>query len=626
MKKIWKSLLVVALAISMTACSSSSSSSDGDESLTEWHDYQTLANEISTWNVLYSQAAADLNVLTNCIDGLLSNDTEGKLVASLAESWESNDDTTEWTFYLREGVKWVDYTGEEKADVTAEDFITGLEFVLNYNKNEGVNSSMPREMIEGAEEYYQGTKDGTYDEDDFLDIVGIEAVDEYTVKYTLLAPKPYFDTLATYSPLYPVCQAAIDEYGEDFATDNTTIYYNGAYICTEYVNKNSKTLEPNETWWDTESTRFEKVTISMVEDTSKAWELFQTGEVDHITLTEDALLSIYNSGEDSEYYQYLVESQPAQYAYVMHWNFNSMNEDGTDETNWNTAVANENFRLAWYYGIDWTDYLERTNSINPGKCVNDVYTMKGLVYTSDGTDYADLVKAELGYSTDNTDGDAVHARLDEEKFEEAKAAAIEELTAAGVSLPVTCYWYYKSGDQTAADTAAVFKQMVEEQLGTDLVTVKFRTYSESSTTEIREPELWSVFIVGWGADYGDPMNYLGQEIDSDNAVWNYYYSNNSEEICPEYGVFCDMVDEADAITDLDERYQAFAEAEAYFIEHALALPVSYSVTWELTRVNDYSKINAMYGIQNNKYINWETTTNTAYTTEEYEEFAAEASE
>ena len=83
-----------------------------------------------------------------------------------------------------------------------------------------------------------------------------------------------------------------------------------------------------------------------------------------------------------------------------------------------------------------------------------------------------------------------------------------------------------------------------------------------------------------------------------------------------------MVNEAKAITeDLDARYAAFAKAEAFFVSHAFAIPASYEVLWQLTSINDYSKINSAYGNQNTRYLNWETNSN-IYTTEEYEAFAA----
>jgi len=81
------------------------------------------------------------------------------------------------------------------------------------------------------------------------------------------------------------------------------------------------------------------------------------------------------------------------------------------------------------------------------------------------------------------------------------------------------------------------------------------------------------------------------------------------------------VDAAAAINeDLDARYKAFAEAEAYMIEHALVIPLYVNIAWQLTGVNDYSKIFAAYGIQNNRYVNWETNKD-GYTTEDYVNFA-----
>ena len=633
MKKLLKGLLAAAMALSLVGCGSdgdSTSSSTSSEGLTEWHDYQTLANEMETWNILYTQSSKELNYLTNCIDGLLTNNTKGELIANIAKDWEHNDDCTVWTFYLNEGIKWVDVNGEEKADLTAQDFVTSLEFVLNYAKNSGSNSSMPCDMIKGAQEYYDLTADeyeatnavSAETEAKFSEIVGIEAIDEYTLQYTMKASKPYFDTLAAYNCLYPLSQAALDEYGDDFGTDNTTIYYCGPYICTDYLNGSYKTFTQNPSWWAADSnTRFEKVTVQMVEDTQMAWNLFQSGEIDHVDLSEDALTEVQMAGEGSTYYDYLVEAKPTKYAYVAHFNYDAKNEDGSDDTNWNTAIANKNFRLCWYYGIDWTSYLKRVNTINPGNCVYDVYTKDSLCFTSDGTDYTQLVTDELGYSTELSPT-AVHARYDRDKYEECKEAAIEELTAAGVTLPVTCYYTYMNGNQTAADTATIFKQMIEEQLE-GLVTVEFRTYTTSFSTEIRKADLFSININGWGADYGDPMNYLGQESDSDDAFYNAYYSNLTVDIDPEFQTFLDLLEEADSIADdMDARYAAFAKAEAYWIEQAYGLPVYRNVAWEITRVNDYSKIDAMYGIQANRYINWETTTNLAYTTSEYEAFAA----
>ena len=132
-------------------------------------------------------------------------------------------------------------------------------------------------------------------------------------------------------------------------------------------------------------------------------------------------------------------------------------EDGTPDTNWNTAIANENFRKAIYYGLDLTDYYKRVNAVNPMNCENNFYTMKGLIYTSDGTDYTELVRQEMGLPENN--GETM-IRLDAEKAEEYKQAAIEELTALGVTFPVGLDYYIASANQVSLDSANVFKQTV----------------------------------------------------------------------------------------------------------------------------------------------------------------------
>ena len=119
---------------------------------------RAASREISDFNALSSETAFGFENLANCVEGLLEVDTYGEVVPCMAESWESEDDSKTWIFHLRDGLSWVDVNGNEKASCTANDFATGLEWILNYHKNESANTSMPNEMIVGAREYYEYTK------------------------------------------------------------------------------------------------------------------------------------------------------------------------------------------------------------------------------------------------------------------------------------------------------------------------------------------------------------------------------------------------------------------------------------------------------------------------------------
>ena len=160
----WLALLLTA-AMVLTGCSGGSTGTagenGGEQEQQESAEIKDLvipvlvSRELETFNILYAQRAEDSENLTNLVDGLLEVDHEGKLVPAIAEDWGTEDGGLTWTFHLREGVKWVDVNAQEKADCTAQDFVTGLEWVLNFHKNDSSNTSMPLEMIEGAEEYYE---------------------------------------------------------------------------------------------------------------------------------------------------------------------------------------------------------------------------------------------------------------------------------------------------------------------------------------------------------------------------------------------------------------------------------------------------------------------------------------
>ena len=588
------------------------------------------STEISTFNLLNSQTRADIQYLTNMLDGMVEADSYGNIVPGIATDWTTEDGGKTWTFHLRDNVTWVDVNGNEKAKLTADDFMTGMEWVLNFHKNDSANVSMPSDMIQGAKEYYEYTKtlskEQAYqltaeDGSKFREMVGIETPDDYTLVYHCTAAKPYFDTVMAYICMYPMAQGMVDELGVEGVQgmNNENMWYNGCYLMTSYVQGNEKLFVPNPAYWDSDCKRFDSITVKMVESNDVAYQLYQSGETDYVELSESNIKTI-SSDENNPYHDKMVEWKKTFSSIQMKFNYDKRNEDGSDDNNWNRAVANENFRKAWYYGLDFTDYFSRYNAINPMSCENNTYTMNGLCYTSDGTDYTELVKKELGLAEENGE---IPARLDRTKAEEYKQKAIEELTAQGVTFPVEVDYYIASSNQTALDTATVLKQVFEDSLGEDFVTLNIDTYVSSVRKEVYEPQLQSIAITGWIPDYGDPQNYMSQETyGNDSAYYTILVSNandledneQNKAILDLYKEFTALVEAADAISEKDARYAAYAKAEAFLLNHAMNIPVYHDIGWVLTKINPYSQMNAVYGIQNWKIKNWETNVD-GYSTE-----------
>ena len=617
--------------------------STGATPLKEFISFESGNRELESWNMLYTQKAEDANVVTNLWDGLLSFDRYGKVVPAIASSWEHNEDATVWTFHLRDDVDWVDCNGEVKAHLTSKDFLVGFEWVMNAIKNEANNTSMPNDTIVGAYEYYELTKeagdaaaDMTY-EDMLAAGVGIEAPDDYTLVFTCPSACPYFDTVAAYNSFYPVAPALIEELGVDGfrSCDNTTMWYNGPYVVEEYIQGNTKSYIPNPNYYDAANvSRFERFTVTMISDGSISLQLYQNRELDEVDLGESNITTI-QSDPSNEYNQQLCEKRAKKFSYCFIFNYDKKNTDGTPDENWNKAIANKAFRQCFSKGMVLNKFFARYNPINPLKCENDFFTMKGLCYTSDGTDYTNLVAKEMGLDGEAYDGKTMkRLRANNGDITELKKQAMEELSAIGVTFPVHCSYYILAGSTSALDSATVLKQCFTDSFGDDFIVLDINTFVSSTMKEVVAPKLQSFVHMGWGADFGDPINFLTQIIVHDD---NAYYSCNmtniagivnngpasyQKDLIAAYEKFTDLVNEGRAIVDdTDARYAAFAKAEAYFLDENLIFPTVYDITWCLTHVNEYSKINAMYGPCNYKAVNWETSEE-AYTTEQYDAFAA----
>ena len=626
---------------STAASGAEAPNSTGATPLKEYISWESANREIESWNLLYSQTLSDANVVTNLWDGLMSFDCYGKAVPAIASSWEHNEDSTVWTFHLRDNVDWCDVNGEVKSHLTSKDFLVGLEWVLNALKNEAFNTSMPSETVVGAAEYYDLTKDKgdaaadmTY-EDMLAAGVGVEAPDDYTLVFTCKNPCPYFDTVVAYNSFYPASEDLINELGIDGfrACDYSTMWYNGPYLIEEYIQQNTKSFIPNPNYYAAnDCTRFEHHTITMIPDLSMGLQLYENGEVDNIDLTESNLTTI-TSDPNNEHNKFLCEKRPTKFSFQMHLNFQRKDENGNLDENWNKAVSNRAFRQCFYKGIDFTNYYARTNKINPLKCENDYYTMPGVCYNTKGEEYTTLVAKEMGFDAEKYDGETmIRLRANGGDISALKKQAMEELSAIGVTFPVKATYFIIASSTSALDNATILKQCFSDSFGDDFIKLDVQTYVSSLTQEVRTPQLQSFVINGWSADFGDPVNFLGQEtLHDDNAFYSHYYSNIArvaeapadyqKDLMDAFEQYTDLVNAANAIVnDTDARYEAFAKAEAYMLENVLVSPTYYDIAWSLTHANEYSKINAMYGGCNYKAVNWETSEE-AYTTVQYEQFA-----
>jgi oligopeptide transport system substrate-binding protein len=552
--------------------------------------YRTLyTSEVTTMNYLSSGNTYDLVVGANTVDWLVEPDQYGNIGPGLAESWEVSDDGLTWTFHLRQGVNWYDYQGNQMAEVTANDFVAAIRYVCDA-ANEASNSYLVEDWIVNASEYWAYTAavlDGFQDENgNYLDgdptqgevsivpavtpdQIGVEAIDNYTLVYHMCIPRPYFPTALQFGCYWPAPAQLLEELGPDFGTDNTKMWFCGAYILSTYEPQNERVYTKNANYWDAEHVYIEQIIQTYNAEASIiAPEMYLRGEVDYASISAELLDDWLADPEKSQLVSPTRVSND--YSYFFCFNFEPMFEEEYEPANWSIAVNNENFRQSIFHGLDRIRAMSVIYPNNAEDLIENTITPKAFSQY-EGKDYT--VYGDLA---------AITARdsFDEAAALQYKEAAVAELTAAGCTFPIKIPISYNSSMTDWGSECTVVEQQLEGLLGADFIDViVVPGPSTGFLGAIRRTGSYALLKCNWGADYADPETWTDPFTDGNS--YNFAYDTTEKfgkntktaETMDIIAQYMAMVDEAKAITaDANARYEAFAKAEAFYINHAMLIP------------------------------------------------------
>ena len=607
----------------------------------------------TTYTVLYARQPATLNYLicsadpdlyhgTHCVDTLVEYDSRGKIREGLATSWEWDADTLTWTFHLRDE-NWVDYTGAVLGPVTAQDFVDALAYLLDPDYASGT-ASLVTPYVAGAEDYYNycvwrnNANNGTVAEDgtryaidaagtvtltaadgstttcpavDFSS-VGVAAVDEHTLTYTLNYDFPGFLSLLNYAPYEPAYGPMLAELGDQFCTSAETACNCGAFYLAEYTPLESWVMKKNPENYDKDNVYIDTIRyIYNQEALISGPEMVRRGEIDQATISSDILDSWL--ADDTTKDMVSMERPETGKSYFYFFNFlpyahqfPNWNTTGVDAQyqpdNWAKAVNSTNFRKAFLYAINPAVTLAVTAPEGYENYKLHTITPPSFCANSKGVDYT-----ECGALANVTD------HFNEATAKQYRDAAVQELTAAGATFPIKVQYPYNPAVVDWDKQCQVFKQQVEGVLndGFDFVEIIItQGPSDNFLNAVRRAGAYEFMSYYWGADYSDPETEVYpfyQEAGDRGTCYAFLRTGVEDgiitgETAGYVMTYMDMVEKAKAITaDLDARYAAFADAEAYLIENALVIPLSLPVPpYIATRLNLWEGQYAPTGFSTNR--------------------------
>lgn len=514
-----------------------------------------------TWDVFATSRSADSEAIVNTYDGLVEYDNENEIKPALAESWEVSEDGKTYTFHIRQGAKWVDAQGREVADVKADDFVAGMQHMLDAG---GGLEYLVENIIVNALEYNTG------DVTDFAE-VGVKATDEYTVVYTLCQPTSYFITMLGYNVFAPMSRTYFESKGGVFGKDDykaavdagtmkygqtvNDIAYCGPYTVTNHTAENTIVFQANPTYWNKDNITIKTLTwkFNDGQDPTKAYEDTKAGTLDGCGLSSASLEACK---ADGNFEKYCTVSDTDATSFVLFLNLNrnayanvndttkavsTMTDDQKKRTD--AAMLNVHFRRAIGMGLDIATYNGQVvgeelklnsvrNSYTPGNFValeEDVtIEINGESKTfAKGTYYGEIMQAQIDadgvkikvWDAENQTSDGFAGWHNPANAYEELQQAITELKEFGVEIskdnPIVMDLPYYSGADVYTNRAQTLKQSVEEALQGCVVVnlvscadAKEWYYAGYYTESGKDANYTLYDVSGWGPDYGDPATYL----------------------------------------------------------------------------------------------------------------------
>lgn len=567
----------------LAACSGSGSSAKGEKTFS--YVYETDPDSL---NYLTTGKAAVANITSNVVDGLMENDRYGNFVPSMAEDWSVSKDGLTYTYTIRKDAKWYTSEGEEYAPVKAQDFVTGLKYAAD-NKSEALY--LVQESIKGLDAYVKG------EVKDFSE-VGIKAIDDQTVQYTLNKPESFWNSKTTMGILAPVNEEFLTSKGSDFAkaTDPSSILYNGPFLLKSLVAKSSVEFEKNPNYWDKDNVHIDKVKLSFWDgqDTGKLADTFKDGgfsmarlfptSAGYPELEKEFKDNIVYTPQDSATFLVGTNIDRQSYKYT---------SKTTDEQKTSTkkALLNKDFRQAIAFGFDRTAYASQVNGESgASKLLRNLFVPPTFVQ-ADGKNFGDLVKEKLVTYGDewkdvNLD-DAQDGLYNPEKAKAEFAKAKTALQAEGVQFPIHLDMPVDQTNTTKVQRVQSLKQSLEATLGTDNVVIDIQQLQKDEVlnvtyfAETAAGEDWDLSDnVGWSPDYIDPSTYLDiikPSVGENTKTYLGFDAGTNNAAAKQVGLedYEKMVVEAgNEDTDVSKRYDKYAAAQAWLTDSALIIPTT----------------------------------------------------
>ena len=567
----------------LVACSGGKSGSSGEQTFS-----YVYTQDPDTLDYSISNKKSTSEFTGNAVDGLLEVDKYGNLIPSLAKDWTVSKDGLTYTYKLRKGVKWMTSEGEEYGgEVKAQDFVTGLKHAAD-KKSSALY--LVQQSVKGLDDYVSGkTKD--------FSTVGIKAIDDYTVQYTLSQPESFWNSKTTMGILMPVNEEFLKSKGDDYGqgTSPSSILYCGPYLIKSITSKSSAILEKNPTYWDADNVKISKVKLTYYDgqDSESLIRGFDNGDYTVARVFPNG--SNYKSVE-KKHKDDIVYTDQGSSTYNLSFNIDRQAYEITKKTtdaqkaSTKKAILNKDFRQAIMFAFNRKAYVAQANGeAGANKVIRNTFTPPNFVQI-DGKQFGDAVEKDLEAYGDEWKGvsvaDGKDTLYNPSKAKEEFAKAKADLQAQGVEFPIHLDLPTSSTYTEGIKQAQSFKQSIESTLGAENIVIDLNMVSEDDLQRVTyfaenaSQQDWDLNNnLGWGPDYTDPSSYIDITSGKSGENANSYFgfdagTDNAAAKAAGFDEYDQLIEDAQKEnTDVNKRYEKYAAAQAWLTDSALLIPI-----------------------------------------------------